>query len=43
MAAPVADAEATTPAHTALRAKGLLPAMHLVDTGYLDAGLSTPL
>jgi len=38
MAAPVADAEATTPAHTALRDKGLLPAMHLVDTGYLDAG-----
>ena len=39
MAAPVADAEATTPAHTALRDKGLLPAVHLVDTGYLDAGL----
>ncbi len=39
MAAPIADAEATTPAHTALRAKGLLPATHLVDTGYLDAGL----
>jgi len=39
MAAPVADAEATTPAHTALRDKGLLPAMHLVDTGYLDAEL----
>ncbi len=39
MGAPVADAEATTPAHTALRDKGLLPATHLVDTGYLDAGL----
>jgi transposase len=39
MAAPVADGEATTPAHTALRDKGLLPAMHLVDTGYLDAEL----
>jgi len=39
MAAPVADGEATTPAHIALRAKGLLPAMHLVDTGYLDAEL----
>ena len=39
MAAPVADGEATAPAHTALRAKGLLPAMHLVDTGYLDAEL----
>jgi len=39
MAAPVADGEATTPAHTALRNKGLLPAVHLVDTGYLDAEL----
>src|SRR5215217_7592613 len=38
-AAPVADGEATTPAHTALRDKGLLPAIHLVDTGYLDAEL----
>jgi len=35
----VADGEATTPAHTALRDKGLLPAIHLVDTGYLDAEL----
>ena len=39
MAAPVADAEATTPAHNALRDKDLLPAVHLVDTGYLDAEL----
>ena len=39
VAAPVADAEATTPAHAALRAKGLLPAVHLVDTGHLDAEL----
>lgn len=39
MAAPVADAEATTPAHTALRGKGLLRAVHLADTGYLDAEL----
>jgi len=39
MAAPVADAEATTLAHTALRDKGLLPATHLVDMGYLDAEL----
>ena len=39
MAAPVADDEATTPAHIALRDKGLLPAVHLVDTGYLDAEL----
>ena len=35
----MADGEATTPAHTALRDKGLLPAIHLVDTGYLDAEL----
>ncbi len=39
MAAPVADDEAITPAHVALRDKSLLPAVHLVDTGYLDAEL----
>ena len=39
MAAPGANEEATTPAHTALRAQGLLPAVHLVDTGYRDAEL----
>ncbi|QCO17180.1 IS1182 family transposase (plasmid) [Azospirillum brasilense] len=37
--APTADGEVTTPAHRALAAKGLLPAEHLVDTGYLDAAL----
>ena len=39
MAAPVADAAATIPAHATLRDKGLLPAVHIVDTGYLDAEL----
>ena len=39
MAAPVADAAATTPAHAALRDKGLLPAVRLVGTGCLDAEL----
>jgi len=39
VSAPIADGEATTPAHRALRRKGLLPAQHLVDTGYLDAAL----
>jgi transposase len=38
-AAPLADGAATTPAHEALEDKGLLPAQHLVDTGYIDAGL----
>ena len=37
--APTADGEVTTPAHQALASKGLLPAEHLVDTGYLDAAL----
>lgn len=36
---PTADGEVTTPAHWVLAAKGLLPAQHLVDTGYLDAAL----
>ncbi|PZP42893.1 MAG: hypothetical protein DI601_16925 [Azospirillum brasilense] len=36
---PVADGDVTTPTHHALRQKGLLPAQHIVDTGYLDAGL----
>src|SRR5689334_8505 len=31
--APTADGKATTSAHLALAAKGLLPAEHLVDTG----------
>jgi transposase len=38
-AAPLADEAATIPAHEALEDKGLLPAQHLVDTGYIDAGL----
>lgn len=37
--APTADGDVTTPAHVALAAKCLLPAEHLVDTGYLDAAL----
>ena len=36
---PAADGEVTIPAHRALAAKRLLPAQHLVDTGYLDAAL----
>jgi transposase len=38
-AGPVADGEVTPRVHQALRGKGLLPGKHLVDTGYLDAGL----
>ncbi|GAA0604218.1 hypothetical protein GCM10009416_47270 [Craurococcus roseus] len=38
-AGPTADGDVTTPTHRALRGKGLLPAQHIVDTGYLDAGL----
>ncbi|AWN51494.1 IS1182 family transposase [Methylobacterium sp. 17Sr1-1] len=38
-AAPLADGAVTTSAHEALAAKGLLPAQHLVDTGYVDAGI----
>jgi len=29
----------TAPVHEALRAKGLLPEIHLVDAGYVDADL----
>ena len=36
---PVADGDTTPMIHQALRAKALLPAQHLVDTGYLDACL----
>jgi transposase len=36
---PVADGDVTAPIHTALQNKGLLPAQHIVDTGYLSAGL----
>ena len=38
-AAPLADGALTTPTHKALEHKGLLPAQHLVDTGYVDAGI----
>ena len=34
--APAQDAEAVSPAHEALRAKGLLPSEHLVDGAYMD-------
>lgn len=37
--APTADGEMTPRVHRALEAKGLLPATHLVDTGFLDAEL----
>lgn len=37
--APLADGEITPTVHQALQGKGLLPAIHLVDTGYLDAEL----
>jgi transposase len=43
-AGPVADGAVTTVIHAALQAKQLLPRLHIVDTGYLDAELlvSTP-
>ena len=37
--APAADAEVTLPTQVALGRKGLAPDQHLVDTGYLDAGI----
>jgi len=37
--APVQDVELTAPIHEALAAKGLLPTTHIVDSGYVDAGL----
>jgi transposase len=37
--APMADSDATTPIHRALASKGLLPSLHLVDTGYTSADL----
>ena len=38
-AGPVADGEVTPRIHQALARKGVLPAPHIVDTGYLDAEL----
>ena len=38
-AAPAADGDATGPIHRALAAKDLLPDVHIVDAGYIDAGL----
>jgi transposase len=38
-AAPVADDDMTQPIHSALQAKGRLPATHIVDTGYVTAQL----
>lgn len=38
-AAPVADGAVTPVVHHALQEKALLPATHIVDTGYLDAEL----
>ncbi|MDO9714330.1 IS1182 family transposase, partial [Paracraurococcus lichenis] len=38
-AGPIADGDVTTPIHHALQDKGLLPAQHLVDTGYIAAGV----
>ena len=37
--APVNDEHATRPTHLALERKGLLPAQHFVDTGYISAGI----
>ena len=39
-AAPTADGAVTPQVHEELQAKDLLPAVHLVDTGFLDAELS---
>ena len=38
-AAPAADAEVTLPTQAALVRKGRARDQHLVDTGYLDAGI----
>lgn len=38
-AGPIADGDVTTPIHQALERKDLLPRVHIVDTGYLDAEL----
>jgi transposase len=36
---PTADGATTPQIHAALQRRGLLPGMHIVDTGFLDAGL----
>jgi transposase len=36
---PIADGDVTPVIHEGLAAKGLLPGMHLADTGYVDAEL----
>lgn len=38
-AGPIADGDTTPRMHAALAARGLLPGVHIVDTGYLDAAL----
>jgi transposase len=38
-AGPIADGDSTEPIHESLKKKDLLPATHIVDTGYLDARL----
>jgi len=38
-ASPIADEDATDQIHESLQNKDLLPATHIVDTGYLDANL----
>jgi transposase len=38
-AGPIADAAVTNAIHEQLQAKQLLPRLHIVDTGYLDADL----
>lgn len=37
--APTADGDLTPAIHAALKGKGLLPGVHIVDSGYLDAAL----
>ncbi len=39
LSGPIADGNATEPIHDSLQKKDLLPSIHIVDTGYLDAQL----
>jgi transposase len=41
-AATVPDSELLDPIHAHLAERDLLPATHLVDAGYVDAGISVP-